>query len=306
MTTTKDISLIDEMREGRTSSATAFIIFTNQYRLFQSHVFCFYEGEDGKYYNQRIKGIIGESIFPIIVGNKKETLRLWRLIKDDPTYKNVHKMFFVDRDMDDEPKDKDDDLFITPCYSIENLYVNKYCFSNIIESEFSINKTDIDYNKSMQLFEKRFDEFNQIMIDFNALVYLKSKKNISNDGVNACDIKTNKLVSVDLGGVKEHKSHKKEIEKYRLSLSVSEEDMEQAKQELRNIGHFECIFRGKNQFDFLEALIKLLKKLNKNGLFFEKKRKTVSIVVDKNRISQLSQYAVFPEELKTFIYLHKI
>jgi len=306
MDTENYMSLIDEMREGRCCSASAFLVFTSKYRLFSDHVFCFYEGEDGKYYNQKIKGLIGESIVPIIVGNKQETLRLWRRLKDDSLYKGVHKMFFVDRDMDNIPDDKDDDLYVTPCYSIENFYANRFCFSNIIESEFLVNKTDNDYKKCMDLFEKMFNEFNQIMLGFNALVYLKAKNSINSDGVNACDIQTKKLVSIDDKCVKPHRKHSNEIEKYRSALAVSEEEFEAAKCELSNRGSFEQIFRGKNQLDFLSLFIKYLKQLHSKGEFFEVRRNTVKIVIDKNRLSQLSQYAVFPECLKAFIVLHKI
>lgn len=118
-------SVLDEMRESRGSSNVAFIEFTDHHDDFEDYVFCFYEGEDGKYYNQKIKDIIGENIITIKAGNKTEVLKAWRKIKADNNYSNVKKCFFVDRDMDDIPEDKDDDLYITPCYSIENLYVSK-------------------------------------------------------------------------------------------------------------------------------------------------------------------------------------
>ena len=91
--------------------------------------------------------------------NKDETLKLWRKIKSEKSYNDVKKMFFVDMDMDVEPADKDEDLYVTPCYSVENLYANKYCFANIIESEFSINKGETDYDKTLQLFDELFEKF---------------------------------------------------------------------------------------------------------------------------------------------------
>lgn len=306
MKNNNNTSLLKEIRDARTSASSAFIEFTSCHNLYKNYVFCFYEGEDGKYYNQKIKNIIGENIYTIIVGNKNEVLKLWRRIKSDSVYSSVHKMFFVDRDMDDIPSDKDADLYITPCYSIENLYVNKYCVSNIIESEFSINKAEEDHKKSIELFKKMLTEFNDIMLDFNSLVYLKAKKNINCDGISASDIKTNQLVSINDGKVELHKNHLNMIEKYKSSLKISNEELHQGKEELKMIGDYNNTFRGKNQFYFLIKFINYLKLLHNNGDFFCRKRKAVKIVIDNNGLSQLSQYAVFPDDLIKFIVYHKI
>lgn len=180
--------LLSEMRDSRESANVAFIKFTDSHRYFKSHIFCFYEGEDGKYYNQRIKNVLGDNIIPIVSGNKRNTLKLWRKIKKDPTYKDITKMFFVDRDMDDIPDDADDDLFITPCYSIENFYVNKVTLKGILESEFSINKAENDYNRVVTLFEHMYSAFCNEMIEFNALVLLRKEKELNNGRVNLSQI----------------------------------------------------------------------------------------------------------------------
>lgn len=302
----KNIPLLEEMREARTSASSAFIEFTSCHNLYKNYVFCFYEGEDGKYYNSRIKSIIGENIYTIIVGNKNEVLKLWRIIKSDNIYSSVHKMFFVDRDMDEPPSDKDADLYITPCYSIENLYVNEYCVSNIIESEFSINKAEEDHKKSIELFKKMLSEFNDVMLDFNSLVYLKAKNHINCDGISASDIKTNQLVSINDGKVEIHKNHINMIEKYKSSLKITNEELHKGKEELKRIGDYNNIFRGKNQFYFLIKFINYLKVLNNKEEFFSRKRKAVKIVVDNNGLSQLSQYALFPNDLLKFIANHRI
>ena len=59
-------------------------------------------------------------------------------------YEKVCTMFFVDRDYDFSQKQIDEDLFVTPCYSIENLYVQRECFVNILQSEFGLNEIEGD------------------------------------------------------------------------------------------------------------------------------------------------------------------
>ena len=119
------ISLLDEMREGIEESSTAFMEFADKRAFYKDRAFCFYEGEDGKYYDHRIRSIIGNDFLHIKAGNKKKVLRVMELIKSKSEYQEVNTMFFVDRDMGFDMKEyKEKDVYVTPCYSIENLYVN--------------------------------------------------------------------------------------------------------------------------------------------------------------------------------------
>ena len=47
-----------------------------------------------------------------------------KIIQSKHEYDSVITIFFVDRDMDFELEEyQNDKLYVTPCYSIENLYV---------------------------------------------------------------------------------------------------------------------------------------------------------------------------------------
>lgn len=64
--------------------------------------------------------------------------------------------------------------------SIENLYVCKESFADIIETEFSISKIENDHNKCMALFQNLYSEFCDEMIEFNALILIiKGKKQVN-------------------------------------------------------------------------------------------------------------------------------
>lgn len=103
------------------------------------YAFCFYEGEDGKYYDSRIRQKFDDQFITYSVGNKKEVLKLLRKITSTDLYNNVCTMFFVDRDYDESIAKDYKDLFETPCYSIENLYVQQECLLKLLQSEFGIN-----------------------------------------------------------------------------------------------------------------------------------------------------------------------
>ncbi|MGN0163690.1 MAG: DUF4435 domain-containing protein [Candidatus Ornithomonoglobus sp.] len=299
-------SLLDEMRTARVSSNVAFINFIDNHNKFNSHVFCFYEGEDGKYYNQRIKSIIGDNIIPIKTGNKRETIKIWRKIKSEPIYNNAKKMFFIDKDMDDIPEDKDEDLYITPCYSIENFYVNSQTFGSILESEFSLSRLDNDYAKCLNTFEKLYEQFNNEMIEFNALILLRKQKEPGNGKVNLKNIKTRQMISVKLDRVKKGSKYNEFINQLKTKLSVNDEELADAIDTIKTLGDYPNLFRGKNQLDFMVILLNILKQLNAEGKFFDKKQTSVTINLTGNRLSELSQYAAFPSCLKEFIQNHKI
>ncbi len=299
-------TLIEEMRASRESSNVAFIKFVDNYSRFSTSVFCFYEGEDGKYYNQKIKTILGDNVITIKVGNKESVLKTWRKIKSDSHYDEVNKCFFVDRDMDNPPPDRNDDLYITPCYSIENLYVTQNAFSNILQSEFSCDQYDSDYKKCIDKFIDLYGQFNNHMIEFNALVLLRNKKCLGNEKIPLNGINTSKLVSVTIDGVLRKNTYCDIINNLKTQLNVNEEELNQAINQIKTHGDYGNVFRGKNQIFFLASLIKLLKELHREKTFFDNKHTSVTISITDNILSELSQYAEFPECLKLFLKKHKI
>lgn len=169
MPTERELTL-EQMREYRSVSEAVFIKFTEAREYFGTHAFCFYEGEDGKYYDPRVSKYWGEDFIPIVAGNKKEVLKAMRKIKADPLYADVCTMFFIDRDYDKSLADTNDDLFETPCYSIENLYAQEIVFRRILQSEFGLSNIDMDHQKCLSDYRLRLAEFNRIIAKFNAVV----------------------------------------------------------------------------------------------------------------------------------------
>lgn len=298
-------SLLNEMRESRQNANVAFITFCNNYARYPKHVFCFFEGEDAKYYNQRISTVVGDDIISIKAGNKRNTLKAWRKISKDSIYDSISKMFFVDRDMDDLPEDLDGNLYVTPCYSIENLYVSKKVFAKIIQSEFSICKIDKDYEKCINLFDDLYQQFCDLMVEFNALVLIRKKKNLGEGKVCLSGINTKKMISINLSGISKGRKYDSIISDLKGKLQATDEELESAIETIRARNDHSNNFRGKNQLDFLVTLITLLKAAHRDKTFFEETKTSVSINLTDNRLSELSQYARTPDSLNSFLQNHK-
>ena len=303
------ISPLVEMRLGREESSTAFMEFTSKRKYHSDYAFCFYEGEDGKYYNNRIRNIIGDKFIHIKAGNKNNVLKAMKLIKSKIEYKDVTTMFFVDRDMGfDMPEYEEDDVFVTPCYSIENLYVNENSFGKILEDEFSLNVDDEDYKKYKRRFVELYEQFCDIMLEFNALILIRKEKELDCEIVKIQDIETAELVNIDINnGVSKSSKYDINIIPLKEKLDVTNEDIESAKNRLLKFGKQTDTFRGKNQFDFMTKLIEQLCDKKRRKSLFNPVPTSICINpnTNQNRLSTFSMYAQTPDCLKTFLQAHK-
>ena len=299
------ISLLVEMRLGREESSTAFMEFTSKRKYHSNYAFCFYEGEDGKYYDHRIRSIIGKDFIHIKAGNKIKVLKVMKLIKDKPEYQSVNTMFFVDRDMGFDMKEyKEKDVYVTPCYSIENLYVNEDSFGMILETEFGLNIDDADYITYKQKFVEMYHDFCELMLEFNALVLLRKEKELDCEKVIIQNIKTTDLVTIDVySGISKSSKYNDTIEKIKEKLDVKDEEITSAKIGLLEHGEKSNIFRGKNQFDFMTKYIEQLYKGRKE--LFDPVPQNIKIAPNQNRLSTFSLYAQTPECLENFLQAHK-
>ena len=291
------------MRAGRETSSSAFMSFASYREYHKTHVFCFYEGEDGKYYDRRIKNIISNDVIHIKANNKNNVLHVMKMIKEKNEYNGIDLMFFVDRDMDFNMNEyTDNDVYVTPCYSIENLYVNENAIGMILETEFGLNTLDEDYIKYKALFKKYYNEFCDLMLDFNTLVFLRKKKNIND--VRVQDVKTSCLVNVDIeNGVCKGEKFDDKINDLKQKMNVSDEELINARIELKKLGDSRQVFRGKNQFDFMIRYLELL--CAGKDSYFKKKLTSVNLAQNNTRLSYYSTYADTPKCLLEFLDRHQ-
>ncbi len=300
---------LEQMRAQRTISQVAFKKFTEIYKKIPQYAFCFYEGEDAKYYNSRIDTIWGHEIYTIVAGNKKAVIQTMSKIKSDPLYEDICTMFFVDRDFDESIAGTNDDLFETPCYSIENLFACESTLSNVLKSEFGLNECDDDFQKCMENYKRLLEEYNDIIYKFNALVAYQHTFAPNKSG-NFSNVKLSQIARITLEKVDKSSKFDDMVSDFNLKFQVDVTKMEQLEFELRKAGNPELVLRGKNQLDFMCKFISLLREANDHSTndvpsYFSVKLSRVYIDLTTNRLSQLSQYARTPIELKNFLMAHR-
>lgn len=301
-TENKSLSL-DIMRAKRNTAESLFMKFVSYEASFKTHAFCFYEGEDAKYYDIRVRKYWGDNVVSLIAGNKKEVLKIMKKIQLDPLYSKVTVMFFVDHDFDAHVTPSNPDLFETPCYSIENFYAQEIVFSRILKAEFNLNMGDADYEKCMTDFRARFGEFNNIMLIFNALIKYQRQYE-PNAQCQFNNIHTSSLVKCSIDKVLRLPKCDQVEQQLKENINPDSTILQQIQDCLASDPNISFTLRGKNQLDFFVAILQNLKQLSTTQSYFSQKLSLVYLNITKNRLSELSQYAITPPELEAFLRSH--
>lgn len=292
------------MREQSQTTAVNFKTFMSVIKNNQLPV-CF-EGKDVKYYRSRIEQYLTENFGYISCNGKSKVLELRQKISQNPQYRGKLCLYFVDCDFDDNSDiHNQDDVYITPCYSIENLYISDGVFEKILSDEFSINQhnenQEILFNRIKSLFKERKKEFLQCIEEFNYYVYLIKLNNKNN--ISYQDIKISNLVDLNLNQVtKKYHCISEIIE----GIDLDSFDLSIAVEYFLEKDH-EKYFRGKNNFNFLEAFLSRLKddatQKNISRVVFPKKQNIE--FTNNNLLSTASKYAETPQCLIDFLKKYK-
>jgi hypothetical protein len=289
----------DKLAEN--SSAVAFHKFVILCNGRENDLFCFFEGRDSQYYCNRIKSITNRKYHPISCGNKKIVIDTYEWLNKQPIYNKYFKTFFVDRDFD--PLQSKDNLYETPCYSIENFYVNEECLSEILKNEFGLTEVDSEFTQIIELFRSELANHNQATVLFNAwyatLKEKKAREKLKTTGVNLDDKLPKDFICLKIGSISSSYDLNKIKAYFTDAIEVTEEEVLVKQSELL-FGSTADKLRGKFQLTFyFEFLRFLIEDANKNKKTIRRKTK---FNVDKaNIFTQLSQYAITPNCLVTYL-----
>lgn len=295
---------VEKIRGKRKNAVSIYTKFIKNREWHDKKIFCFFEGEDRKYYGTRIKNnleITDEDMVYYTCDGKENVQKLYDMIK--PKYSNVKKMFFIDKDYDDIVSDGE--LYVTPCYSLENHYVSIAAFKKILHNEFGINDLDEDYKKCLKDFEARKVEFNSEIKKLNAWIYYQKlkMKELGNVNISYQNFKLSKIFDIKI----EELIIKRNItidllkQEYQEAYDVSDAELEPYIEQFNEEGKL----RGKYQLKFLECILRDMIKKNKDEEYFEIKRNCIYLNPGNNMISNLADYADTPKELITFLKTYK-
>ncbi|GGK71815.1 DUF4435 domain-containing protein [Rufibacter glacialis] len=262
--------LIDELREESVSGVVAYAEFAESFNKNSTEsMYCFFEGDDDyDYYRARIHSHAKQKIIlDFNCGGKDYLLKAYSLIKDKPVYANATTAYFIDQDFDCYINNPD--IYITPCYSIENFYSDVESFKSILKSRFKIPRDSNDMEICLQLYLNTIDKFHDKVLFLNS--WLSCYADLRNQGVVNkrlfIEKKTKKLfddiVHVNVEDVKDFT----EFNNF-LSLKALFDNNEDVKEEvfLKKVEQYKYVdkskvFRGKFELRFLISFLKRLNEL---------------------------------------------
>lgn len=142
--------LVEEMMEESEAIVAIFqdlVVCKEQHGL-ENTVFCFYEGKDDfKFYPNKIQQILLQNgnekgIYSKGCGCKENVIDIYSKLLFDSIDIIENSLFFVDRDFD-ENDGLGENIYITPTYSIENLYAEEYTFDMFVNVNCYINRRSV-------------------------------------------------------------------------------------------------------------------------------------------------------------------
>ncbi|TWT74882.1 DUF4435 domain-containing protein [Allorhodopirellula solitaria] len=301
----------DALRASRDSYAVAWRCFLIEQGSDSSKVFCFFEGEDSKYYEIRLKTLLGDDrrIRSLSCGGKREVKRvnsLWCQKGFERTHAE-RSMFFIDRDFDARGQNRLAGWhYVTPCYSIENLYMRKEVLSAILENEFN---TSLDgpagETVALQHFQVLLESFLDAATLLNAWIFLQRKhEQISGQSstLNLKNVAFAKLFLVRHDTVVRLYDETTLPELFPDAHILPRDEIRRYEEWFRYSNRIDA-FRGKYLAEFLRKALEVLKtdRVSTSPQYFAGKRRVKLGLSRENIVSELSQYASTPRCLRMFV-----
>lgn len=295
----------ETLRNARTSYAVAWHSFQRIYEHHPKALYCFFEGiDDPKYYDVRISIIMyGISIKHITCNGKSGVLKLRELIYASSNHDKAWTAFFVDADFDDNSQlSSHADVYVTPCYSIENLFVSQTAFIRLLGAEFSLSDEDScqpDYQSALRIYTTCMESFSNATDHLNGWIYLQRK---SNSKMNLNDMSLSLIVRYSLAGSVASYSTQSLEHIFPETKSLTQAEIDSWIASVPKAKRTET-YRGKY---LLQCYCQFLKELiqdrnSRQPQYFSSRAKVSLTLHDGNLISQLSQYADTPPCLVEFL-----
>ena len=300
-------SLLKEMKNSRSNFTVAYtwlVSIESKLLLESRENAIFLEGKDDiKYYflafkNNNIK------FSHFFLEGKQNVIKAREYIKKQ--YKGKLKTkFFIDKDFDNL-KTKDN-LYVTPCYSIENLYVSDQCFKEILCCEYGLNEfrkeDQEDFQMLFSLYKKRKKEFLDCIEDLMFWFYLHSSKKESDLSKFQGKLFSSKSPRIKFSLYSIEKKYDFNTLKKLTGnpLNYTQKDIDEFNKIISK-DEREKFYRGKEMIEFLKEFLKVsILELNKKDSKVFKCKKAIKFQGFNDILNSLAQYSETPESLKEFL-----
>ncbi len=295
------------MRTMRNKYVVVFTKFIQAKELHMKALFCFYEGEDAKYYGRRVEYITKRSCDNIIsynCGGRTGVLKVFELINSKNIYSHVNLAFFIDGDFIRMDR-LDNKIYQTTGYSIENYYTSLSAFSRILNYVFCISCNSDDYNRCIKDYENSLNDFHKQVIVLNAWIKAHRIHELKS-GTRELELSKLKIskyfnaIQIDKITIKQE-INKELLEKEFPGLPIIDKiELDKNIKEL-SYSNMQQSLRGKFEFEFLRRIVDDLKTKNKNGDYFSEKYECIKIDPNVDPLLLFGQCADTPENLVTFL-----
>lgn len=262
-----------------------------------SGIYYFVEGYDAPYYHPRIKMHSDNKAIPIICYGKKNVIGLNLFLERD-IFAKYKKLFFIDRDFDNNEQ-VSPQIYVTPCYSIENFYVNCECLENILMCQFHIMPQTEAFSKILNLFCEEIHQFHEVVLEFNAW-YACFKQKRSSEKVHLDEKFPPNFITLAINGIKKNYDLTQIMQLFNVNTNISVSEIK-AMSDIFMSNPF-CFLRGKYQIQFfcifLSFIIEDANNPDKRNFI----KKKTSFQINKSLIlTLLSQYAATPHSLEDYV-----
>lgn len=290
-------ALLSKIENTDTVPFQRFVLHTNSYG--NDHLYCFVEGHDLPYYSIRIEAISGRECSCIDSGGKKNVIAVNELIRQKTEYSSYKILYMVDSDYDDNST-LNDSIYVTPCYSVENLYK----VDNIIEKLFGLISGQTNYLPVKNFIDEKYGAFINAISPFCAWYYCVKVKERNTTTIYKINLEDNidpkyidYYVDKDDISISSH---------YSLSQLNSDYGTDISQDELTNglsyISNDKNHIRGKYLFQFIEKLLTYFNSdSSKNGphKFF---KSPLAINVDRKKLmTTINVIATTPQGLREYV-----
>lgn len=274
------MTFFEKIKEKQDTKLSYLHKFYLRFKKDKNNIYCFFESKDDiYYYEQRISNrLFPKTIYFEDCGKRERVLEVYNTLKNKSKYNCGNLMYFIDKDFEDNSSINKDEVYITPCHSIENLYAHPITIKEILK----IHMDDSEVKNVVEKYENLLKNYTEKFIYLNTVIACQIQDKYKNITLNLNDkesqILKNRIISDKLEVINSF-DEISSYSKVKAILGFVEEidilDLNNIKTVLEESKFKYLDFRGKYQFRFLLEFIKVLNNLSNEDLKLVKENEKI-------------------------------
>jgi len=299
--------MIDRKRMMKLKSRNINVYLTKLLKKidnYDSTLVCIFENNDAEYYGNRIDMYIDNvERENLKCKGKDDVLALKFKVEKNEELRNAKILFFVDKDFDQIIEYEN--LYCTPCHSIENLYVSERSFKKLLNDQFHINKLDNDklFDSLISCFREFECKADNALKELTAwlMVAIEDSEKDNSIELHLKNIQINKFIKIDEYSIQKIYDINSIKTVFKIDHDICQIRYEKYLNELGSKS-LRDVIRGKYRLEYYREFLKnLIKDASKGEKLFKDNKIKCSLQLSKDLVSELSAFAETPGCLKVFL-----